>query len=247
MVSIRSSITVLPAARDAVIDAERLEGGGHPADEPPAADGRHHGAGLRGLLGQLQPDRALPGDDQRVVERRDERGPRPFGVGQGVGQAVVEHGANQDNLGAIAPGGGHLGERRSGRHEDGRPHPEEGGRQGHPLGVVAGAGRHDAGGPFGRVEPGDAVVGAPDLERARPLEVLGLEEDGPADEGREMLRPLHGGVADNRGEEAPGRLDVVQRDERGRRGSQDPDPTAGIVGGFPGRTCPAPDPPSAWR
>ena len=99
--------------------------------------------------------------------------------------------------------------------------------------MVSGAGRHHTGGPFGRFEPGDAVVGAPDLERARPLEVLGLEQDGPAGQHREVLGALHRGAADDRSEETPGRLEVVEGDERGRRRSrvnQGPDPTARIIG-----------------
>jgi hypothetical protein len=96
--------------------------------------------------------------------------------------------------------------------------------------VVAGAGGHDPGRPLGRVEPGDAVVGAPDLERPGPLQVLGLEEQGPTGQDREVVRSLQRRTADDRFEETPGRLDVVERDEGGRRTGQGADPTAGTIG-----------------
>jgi hypothetical protein len=96
--------------------------------------------------------------------------------------------------------------------------------------VVAGAGRHHPGRPFGRVETGDAVIGAPDLERARPLEVLAFEKDRPAYQAREVLRSLQRGAADDRRDETPGRLDIVEGDERGLRSGQDADPTAGTSG-----------------
>jgi hypothetical protein len=113
--------------------------------------------------------------------------------------------------------------------------------------MVPGAGRHHPGRPLGRIEPGDPVVGAPDLERPGPLEMLGFEQDGPAGQDGEVLRALHRGAADDRSQEAPGRLDVVEGDERRHRGSQEADPTVGIVGRSLLRTPSAPIPPSAWR
>jgi hypothetical protein len=96
--------------------------------------------------------------------------------------------------------------------------------------VVAGAGGHDAGGPLGRVEAGDAVVGAADLERPGPLEVLGLEQDGTAGQRREVVRFLDRRASDDPLQQTPGRLDVVQRDEGGGRTGQGADPTAGTIG-----------------
>src|SRR5581483_6203611 len=126
-----------------------------------------------------------------------------------------------------------------------------GGGEGDALGVVPGAGRHHPGVAPGGIEAGDAVVGPPDLERARPLEVLGLEEDGPSGEARQVLRTLDRGPPADRFEQTPGRLDVVETDEslrgRGRRRSQGRDPTARIIGpsGPPSLSPAAPD--SAWR
>jgi hypothetical protein len=47
--------------------------------------------------------------------------------------------------------------------------------------VVAGGERHHAAGPLGRREAGEGVVGAAELERPGPLEILTLEEDACAD------------------------------------------------------------------
>ena len=44
-----------------------------PRREPAAADRDEHGLGLRHLLGELEPDRPLPGDDDLVLVGMDER------------------------------------------------------------------------------------------------------------------------------------------------------------------------------
>ena len=51
--------------------------------EATPAHGHHDGPGLRGLGHDLQADRALAGDDQRVVEGRHPEGTGRLGVGQG--------------------------------------------------------------------------------------------------------------------------------------------------------------------
>ena len=61
-------------------------------------------------------------------------------------------------------------------------------RPGDRLAVVARARGDDAGAPLVVRQLRDRVVRAADLERARALEVLGLEQHGPADEPRERLR-----------------------------------------------------------
>ncbi len=61
---------------------EGLESDRHPADQSSAADRDHHDPGLGRLLGQFEADRPLPGDDQRIVERRHEHGTRLLRVRQ---------------------------------------------------------------------------------------------------------------------------------------------------------------------
>src|SRR3954469_25918571 len=92
IVCISSSRSARPAASDAFIDAAPSastpttrtpprgggrgggvpgvrQGGGEPGDEATAPHRRHHHLGVGDLLGQLEADGALAGDDQRVVER----------------------------------------------------------------------------------------------------------------------------------------------------------------------------------
>src|SRR5205823_3798055 len=45
-----------------------LDGQRHPRDEAAAADGQQHGVDVGELIEQLEADRALAGDDARVVE-----------------------------------------------------------------------------------------------------------------------------------------------------------------------------------
>jgi hypothetical protein len=63
--------------------------------------------------------------------------------------------------------------------------------------VVAGAGRDDAAGPLLGGQPGDARVGAADLERTGALEVLALEPDRTAHPlGQTAVVPQRGGADD---------------------------------------------------
>ena len=78
---------------------------------------------------------------------------------------------------AVAACGVDLGARGVGVHDDGRGHPEQLRGEGDPLGVVPGGVGDDAAATLLRGELGEAVVGAAELERARALEVLALEED----------------------------------------------------------------------
>ena len=142
-------------------------------------------ADVGALLEDLQPDGALPGDDVRVVERVDQHRPGPRGVLPGRDQAVVDGLAELLDLRAVPASRHQLGDRRSQRHVDLGLDAEHLRRERDALGVVAGARGDDAGRPLGLGQPGHPGVGAADLERAGPLEVLALEEDRPADQVRE--------------------------------------------------------------
>src|SRR5439155_5187163 len=58
----------------------------------------------------------------------------------------------------------------------------------------------------------DEVGGAPDLERARTLEVLGLEGDGTAEQPAEGRRAVEGCGPDHTGHSFLGLADLLQRD-----------------------------------
>jgi hypothetical protein len=66
-------------AKDAHMRRERLDGRGHAADEPAAADRDNDRVGLRALGEDLEPDGTLPRHDQLVIERRH-HGRTPLGA-----------------------------------------------------------------------------------------------------------------------------------------------------------------------
>ena len=108
--------------------------------EPAAADRHHDPREVGDVLEQLEPERALPGDDRRVVERVDEREaavarPRLRGL-----EALLERGAADVDDRALAARGLRLGDRRVGGDEHLAAHAARGGRGGEALGVVAGRG-----------------------------------------------------------------------------------------------------------
>ena len=81
--------------------AQRLDRHGDAAREPAATD-RHDDRGDVGqVLGDLEPDGALPGDDAVVVVRRDDR-ETPFrGDRLGPLAAFVRGRPDRDDLGAV--------------------------------------------------------------------------------------------------------------------------------------------------
>ena len=85
-----------------------------------------------------------------------------------------------DELDRAVVGAGrlHLRHRRVLGHEDRRGDPASRAAQATACPWLPGARRHDAGLALLGVSLGDRVVRAADLERAGPLEVLGLEQDG---------------------------------------------------------------------
>ena len=156
-----------------------------PGGQAAAADRHHDRAHLRALLDDLQADRALAGDHVRVLERMDEDG-------AGLRRRARARGSGHPRPARRA---GRPRRRRTGWPRPwaaGRPAgmttvalvPSSGRGEGHALGVIAGAGRDHPAGPLGVREPGDAQVGAADLERPGPLQVLALEVDRPADPAR---------------------------------------------------------------
>ena len=175
-------------ADDAQLRAHLAQRERDPGREPAAADGHDDRLHLGPeLLGELEAERALAGEDERVLEGVDVGLPRLDPLLRG-GRRLVEAAAREDDLGAVALRRLELGGRRVLGHEDGGVHAGLARGPGDGLPVVAGARGDDAGGALGVRQAGDPVEGAADLEGAGALEVLGLQPDRAAGQAAEGLR-----------------------------------------------------------
>ncbi len=117
----------------------------------------------------------------RVLERRDQRQTPLGGQLPAKFLAVLGVPVVGDDLGAVAAGRGQLRRRSVRRHQDHGGGAEQSAGQRDGLGVVPrGISGHAAAQLF-RAQPGNRVVGAAELERPHPLEVLALDEDFGAD------------------------------------------------------------------
>ena len=163
---------------------------------------------LGALLEDLQAAGRLAHHDVLVVEGVHQHRPGLVGPGPGLHQGLVDGGAVEADLGAVAAGGLLLHDRGAVGHVDDRADAEHLRGQRDALGVVAGAGGHDAAGPFLGAEARHAHVGAADLEGAGALEVLGLEEDRSAGDLGEPARLLHRRVDGHVAQQVGGRLDL---------------------------------------
>ena len=196
-----------PLSRSPLAQRER-----DPRREPAAADRDQDRLRIAGLLRELEPDRSLAGDHARVLEgvhecragaldvllrrrdrpleaRRPRARPAPpyarvastFAIGASSGMKIV----------AAIPAS-------RAAHATACPW------------LPALAATTPAARSFGR-ERRDRVVGAADLERARALEVLGLEEHRATGEPRERLRRVERRLARDPREPLARRLDVGDR------------------------------------
>ena len=200
----------------------RRDAGGEPPSPHRDQDGRH----VRALLEDLQTEGALPGHHVGMVERMDEHGAGLLGVLPRGTQGLVDGVAGEAHLGTVGTRRLLLGDRRAHRHEHGGLGVEQPRRQRDSLRVVTGARRHDATVPGLLVEPGDAYVGATDLERSGALEVFALEVDGTTDPVRQPPRALHRRDPRDATEQPPRLLDVGEQcrrigSGRGRIGGTD--------------------------
>jgi hypothetical protein len=179
--------------------------------EPAAADRDHNRLDLRKLFCELEADRALTGDHVWILEGVDERRAGFFRELTRRGERLLESDPDQLDPPTVVPRRVDFGHRRLVRHEDRRLDPGLACRPGHGLSVVARARRDDSGGPLGLAERGDSIDRASDLERARPLKVLGLEQHLAAGPARERLRFVDRSRADAGGfEPGPRSLDVSE-------------------------------------
>ena len=103
------------------VRAERRSAIAIPAASPPPPIGTTSVPSVGQLLGELEPDRALPRDHALVLERVDERRAGRLDVLLRRRHRLVEAGADELDLGAVVARRVDLGHRRVLRHEDRRP------------------------------------------------------------------------------------------------------------------------------
>ena len=206
-------------ADDATVGAQRLHHRRNPGEQPAAPEGNDEHVDLGHVLEHLEGEGALPGHDQGIVERAHERPALALCRGLRRSLRVVERLALEHDGRAVAAGRGLLGERCTDRHVDGGGDAEGACRERNALRVVARTRGDDPGFPLGRRQVGEPVGGAADLERARLLQVLGLEQDLGARPVRERGRREHGRVQCDAVEPGPRGEDVVEADHRRRESS----------------------------
>ncbi len=185
------------------------------ADQPAPADGHKHHVELVDLLQQLQRRGSLTGHDVQVVEGVDQ-------VQAPLGRQAKHHrfargrrDALGDHLGAVGAGGRDFGGIGVGRHHDHRA--GAGLRRGERdrLAVVARAHRDHAAGARRRLQRQQRVEGPARLERANPLQVLGLGEHLAAELGIQPSRAEHRGPVHPAGDARGGGLDVGEPEAGG--------------------------------
>ena len=160
---------------DLHLGPQALDGEGHTGNQSAAAHRHDHRIYVGKLIENLQPNRALPRDDQLIVIRMDEghtgfllQFHRPV-----VG--IVVGAFDQFHFGPQPLGAFHLHNGGAVRHADYAVNPHPGGGQRHALRVVARRTGNHALGPLFLRELADLVVSPPDFETTRHLQVLGLK------------------------------------------------------------------------
>ena len=135
----RTAHTQRPGRHDPNRGRRRLDRDRQPGRQPTAPDRDDDQRQIVDVLEQLQPERALAGDHDRIVERMTERpargGRSRFG---GLDRFHQRRAAFGDGR-AERKTGLDLADRGPGRHEDLAPEPEVLGRERDRLGMVAGA------------------------------------------------------------------------------------------------------------
>ena len=125
---------------------------------------------------QLVANRALTGDDERIVERRHQH--QTGGLLQLVAMLfrVRVAVAEQDDFRPEIAHRLNLDLRRGLRHDDDGADAELPRGKRHTLGVISGARRNDAAGLLGGSQVRHLVVGAPQLEAEHRLQVFTLQK-----------------------------------------------------------------------
>ena len=160
--------------------AERLGGKGAAGAQAAAATADQQRIEFPRVAEYLQPRRALPGDNVRVVIGRDQHAAVALGQGPGNGFAIFAITVIANDLraqGARVVGfdaGGVFG------HNDARGHAGYTRRRRNPLRMVAGGPGDHARAPLGRGQARNAVVSAAKLKGAAHLQDLRLEPHATA-------------------------------------------------------------------
>ena len=115
-----------------------------PAASPPPPIGTRNVSASSALLRELEPDRALPRDHARVLERVHERRAGTLGVTLRGGDGVLERLSRELDGAVVGARRLDLGHRRVTRHVDRRADPRLPRRPGDRLAVVPGARGDDA-------------------------------------------------------------------------------------------------------
>ena len=161
---------------------ERLGGDRDAADQPAAADRRHDRVEIGPVGEEFERDRPLAGDDRRIVIGVDKGEPVFMGERLGRFARGDEAVALQHDIGAQAFCALDLDERGAFGHDDSCRDTEAPGVIGHPLGMIAGRHRDDAGLPLRRAEGQQFVQRAALLERAGAVQGFELQMDLAAGE-----------------------------------------------------------------
>ena len=218
-------------ADDLDLRPRRLDRDRDARGQPAAADRHDQLREVGHVLEQLEAERALAGHDVRVVERMHERQPALARALVRGGEALVQRRAADVHDRALAAGGLGLGDRRVGGDEDLAQHAARGRGRRESLGVVAGRRGDDAARAALLAQRGELGRRAAHLERARELEVLGLEHHLPAGALGDRARREHRRAPGDALDLGPRRRDRRGGGElsRGRQGSRRsrPRPRAG--------------------
>ena len=154
------------------VGSERLDVPRDAGDEAAATDRHEHrGQSFLAVAEDLSADGPLPGDDERIVERMNERHGRLGGESVAMRLRVAVAVSREHDLGAHRARRVHLDPRRRLGHDDDRTKTERARRERHALRVVAGARRNDAARPLVGCQVHDLVVGAANLEAEDRLQV----------------------------------------------------------------------------
>jgi hypothetical protein len=146
-----------------------------PAASPPPDSGTRDRGQIRPVLQHFQADRALSGDDKRIVEGRDFRQPLLARQPPALGERIVLAAADDAHLGTERPDTVDFRPRHQRRHADDGPQAPRSGGIGDAAPVIA----RRAAGYAGHVrsEAGHRIGGAAQLEGANGLRGLQLEEE----------------------------------------------------------------------
>jgi hypothetical protein len=169
-------------ADDLDVRTQCLDIAGNAGDQSAPANGDEHGRQIaRALAQEFVANRPLSGDDERVVERMNQRrpglAPQDLALLPGLGVAV----AMQEYVGSKQPHGLHLDFRRRLRHDDQGSDAQPLGRKRDTLRVVARTGCDHAASPFFVGQMGNTVVGAAQFEAEDGLQILALEQHWPSE------------------------------------------------------------------